>query len=77
MMSIKEMVIKEFNKLAKSKKVKEDDNIKDLEIDSLDFAELIINAEEKFEIQLPDSELANLVTVNDVILLIEKTKNTI
>ncbi|EGS28884.1 acyl carrier protein (ACP) [Mycoplasmopsis anatis 1340] len=71
------MVIKEFNKLAKSKKVKEDDNIKDLEIDSLDFAELIINAEEKFEIQLPDSELANLVTVNDVILLIEKTKNTI
>ncbi|WP_040544581.1 phosphopantetheine-binding protein [Mycoplasmopsis anatis] len=76
-MSIKEMVIKEFNKLAKSKKVKEDDNIKDLEIDSLDFAELIINAEEKFEIQLPDSELANLVTVNDVILLIEKTKNTI
>ncbi|WP_225247437.1 phosphopantetheine-binding protein [Mycoplasmopsis anatis] len=76
-MSIKEMVIKEFNKLAKSKKVKEDDNIKDLEIDSLDFAELIINAEEKFEIQLPDSELTNLVTVNDVILLIEKTKNTI
>ncbi|MBW0594391.1 acyl carrier protein [Mycoplasmopsis anatis] len=71
------MVIKEFNKLAKSKKVKEDDNIKDLEIDSLDFAELIINAEEKFEIQLPDSELTNLVTVNDVILLIEKTKNTI
>ncbi|QDY87323.1 acyl carrier protein [Mycoplasma anserisalpingitidis] len=71
------MVIKEFNKLAKSKKVKESDNIKDLEIDSLDFAELIINAEDMFEIQLPDSELTNLVTVNDVILLIEKTKNTI
>ncbi|WP_226364036.1 phosphopantetheine-binding protein [Mycoplasma anserisalpingitidis] len=76
-MSIKEIVIKEFNKLAKSKKVKESDNIKDLEIDSLDFAELIINAEDMFEIQLPDSELTNLVTVNDVILLIEKTKNTI
>lgn len=76
-MSIKEIVIKEFNKLTKSKKVKESDNIKDLEIDSLDFAELIINAEEMFEIQLPDSELTNLVTVNDVILLIEKTKNTI
>lgn len=76
-MSIKEIVIKEFNKLAKSKKVKESDNIKDLEIDSLDFAELIINTEDMFEIQLPDSELTNLVTVNDVILLIEKTKNTI
>ncbi|QDY88773.1 acyl carrier protein [Mycoplasma anserisalpingitidis] len=71
------MVIKEFNKLSKSKKVKESDNIKDLEIDSLDFAELIINAEDMFEIHLPDSELTNLVTVNDVILLIEKTKNTI
>lgn len=44
----------------------------DLKIDSLDAVELVMSIEEKYGIKIPDEELANMKTVADVIVTIEK-----
>ena len=41
--------------------------IEDLAADSLDVVELIMSIEEKFEIEIPDSDAEKIVTVKDVI----------
>ncbi|ATO31037.1 acyl carrier protein [Mycoplasmopsis bovirhinis] len=64
------MLIAKFESLAK-KKVSESDLIKDLKIDSLDLAELIMEAEEKFNISISDQELISLTTVKSIIELIK------
>ncbi|MCR5112651.1 MAG: acyl carrier protein [Acholeplasmatales bacterium] len=46
----------------------------DLGIDSLDSVEMVLELENEFDIQIEDEEVANLVTVGDVMNLIsEKT----
>ena len=50
--------------------------VSDLHIDSLDRVEMIMVIEEKFGIEIPDSEIEKLQTVGDVIKFIkEKTEN--
>lgn len=41
--------------------------IEDLSADSLDVVELIMTLEEKFEIEIPDSDAEKITTVKDVI----------
>ncbi|VEU63564.1 phosphopantetheine-binding protein [Mycoplasmopsis bovirhinis] len=69
-MNIEQMLIAKFEILTK-KKVSESDLIKDLKIDSLDLAELIMEAEEKFNISISDQELISLTTVKSIIELIK------
>ncbi|WP_426461162.1 phosphopantetheine-binding protein [Mycoplasma hafezii] len=70
-METKEVILAEISKLAK-KKVNEDDFISDLNIDSLDLAMLVFQAEEKFNVRVPDEQLTKVQTVKDVILLFDK-----
>jgi acyl carrier protein len=44
----------------------------DLDLDSLDTVELTLGLEEKFGIEIPDTELEDVTTVNDAIDLIEQ-----
>ncbi len=44
----------------------------DLGLDSLDTVELTLGLEERFNIEIPDSELEDLETVGDAVGLIEK-----
>lgn len=44
----------------------------DLGLDSLDTVEMTVGLEERFEIEIPDSELEGVQTVNDAVELIEK-----
>lgn len=44
----------------------------DLDLDSLDTVELTLGLEERFGIEIPDSELEGVTTVNDAIDLIER-----
>jgi len=44
----------------------------DLEIDSLTMVEVVVAAEEKFGIRIPDSEVESLVTVGDAVAYITK-----
>ena len=46
----------------------------DLELDSLDLVELIMSAEEEFGIEIPDEDVMNFKTVNDIVNYIEEHK---
>ena len=46
----------------------------DLEFDSLDSVELIMSAEEEFGIEIPDEDVMNFKTVNDIVNYIEEHK---
>lgn len=39
----------------------------DLDIDSISLTTIVVNAEEKFDVKIPDEEVANLVTVGDAV----------
>lgn len=45
--------------------------VDDLGADSLDLVELVMTMEEEFDIEIPDEEAENLVTVEDAIKYIE------
>ena len=42
----------------------------DLDIDSLSMMTIVVNAEEKFGVQIPDEEVKNLTTVGDAVSFI-------
>lgn len=46
--------------------------VKDLGIDSLDYAELVMEFETAFNIRIPDNEAEKLVTVRDAVAYIQK-----
>ena len=46
----------------------------DLELDSLDSVELIMSAEEEFGIEIPDEDVMNFKTVNDIVNYIDEHK---
>jgi acyl carrier protein len=44
----------------------------DLDVDSLSMVEIVVAAEEKFGVTIPDDEVKNLKTVGDAVSYIEK-----
>jgi acyl carrier protein len=44
----------------------------DLDVDSLSMVEVVVAAEERFGVKIPDDEVQNLKTVGDAISYIEK-----
>jgi acyl carrier protein len=44
----------------------------DLDVDSLSMVEVVVAAEERFEVKIPDDEVQNLKTVGDAVTFIEK-----
>lgn len=51
--------------------------IEDLGADSLDVVELIMALEEKFEVEIPDSDAEKLIKIEDVVNYIENLKNNL
>ena len=48
--------------------IKEDSNlIKDLEIDSLDLVDLVVEFENKYNFQIPDQDVKEIQTVKDIV----------
>ena len=45
----------------------------DLDVDSLSMVEVVVAAEEKFGVKIPDDEVQNLKTVGDAVSYIEET----
>jgi len=46
----------------------------DLDIDSISMMTIVVNAEEKFDVKIPDEEVKNLVTVGDAVSFIVKAQ---
>lgn len=44
----------------------------DLGADSLDLVDLVMSLEDEFELEVPDEELENIRTVDDIVKLIEQ-----
>ena len=42
----------------------------DLDVDSLSMVEVVVAAEEKFDVRIPDDEVKNLATVGDAVTFI-------
>jgi acyl carrier protein len=48
--------------------------IDDLDVDSLSMVEVVVEAEEKFGVTIPDDEVKNLKTVGDAVAYIERAQ---
>ena len=74
--TIKEMICKKFG-VKESEITEEASLIKDLGADSVDFAELIMDIEDKFSIAIPDDEVEKLTTTGSLIDYINRrTENS-
>lgn len=74
---IEEIIKESLNKKGVSQldAISESTNLtKDLGLDSLDGVELIMDLEERFNIQFPDSKTKDLKTIGDIISLIIQIK---
>jgi acyl carrier protein len=70
---VKEILVEE---LGLDEEVKLTDNLKDdLDADSLDLAEVVINLEEAFDIEIPEEDYPKFVTVKDIVEFIDAKKN--
>ena len=49
--------------------------VDDLDVDSLSMVEIVVAAEEKFGVRIPDSEVKNLNTVGDAVSFIEQAQS--
>src|SRR5687768_3802489 len=49
--------------------------VDDLDVDSLSMVEVVVAAEEKFGVSIPDDEVKNLKTVGDAVAFIERAQN--
>ena len=67
---VKEVVVEQLS--CNADEVKEDSKfVEDLGADSLDVVELVMALEEKFDIEIPDSDAEAIATVGDAIKYIE------
>jgi len=46
----------------------------DLDVDSLSMVEVVVAAEERFDVKIPDDEVKNLRTVGDAVAFIERAQ---
>ena len=47
----------------------------DLDVDSLSMVEVVVAAEEKFDVKIPDDEVKNLSTIGDAVAFIERAQS--
>ena len=72
---VKEVIVEQLN-VSPDEVKPESRFVEDLGADSLDVVEMIMALEEKFELEIPDSEAEKIKTVQDVVDYIEKHKNS-
>jgi len=72
---VKEVIVEQLN-VSPDEVKPEAKFVEDLGADSLDVVEMIMALEEKFELEIPDSEAEKIQTVQDVVDYIEKHKNS-
>ncbi|HJA69088.1 MAG TPA: acyl carrier protein [Firmicutes bacterium] len=65
-------VIAEQLSIEESKITPQSSLVDDLKADSLDVAALMLELEERYNVEIPDEELGNLVTVGDIAAYLEK-----
>ena len=70
---VRDVVVEQLNVSPEAVKL-ESKIIEDLGADSLDVVELVMALEEKYDIQIPDTEAEKLISIQNVVDYIEKIK---
>ena len=70
---VREMLAKQLN-LPESKITLESDVVKDLGADSLDVVELLIALEDNYGVSIPEDDIVNVKTVQDIVNMISQLK---
>ncbi|WP_086238942.1 acyl carrier protein [Campylobacter devanensis] len=70
---VKDVVVEQLSVAADAVKM-ESKIIEDLGADSLDVVELVMALEEKFDVEIPDSEAEKLISIADVVNYVEGLK---
>lgn len=70
---VRDVIVEQLNVSPEAVKL-ESKIIEDLGADSLDVVELVMALEEKFDIQIPDTEAEKLISIQNVVDYIEKIK---
>jgi len=65
-------IVEEVAGVAKDDVTVDKSFVDDLDIDSLSMVEIAVQAEDRFEVKIPDAELANLKTVGDAVAYVSK-----
>ena len=68
---VRDMLAKQLNLSADQIKP-ESDVVKDLGADSLDVVELLISLEDDYGISIPEDDIVNVKTVQDIVDMVEK-----
>ncbi len=68
---VRDMLAKQL-KLSADQIKPESDVVKDLGADSLDVVELLISLEDDYGISIPEDDIVNVKTVQDIVDMIEK-----
>ena len=68
--------IEEFAGVPASEVTLEADLADDLNIDSLSMVEIIVSAQDKFSIEIPDKDLKDLKTVQDVVGYVQSAQRS-
>ena len=69
--TVRDMLAKQLN-LKPEKITPQSDVVKDLGADSLDVVELLISLEDDYGISIPEDDIVNVKTVQDIVDMIEK-----
>ena len=67
------VILNEVAGVDQSKVSSEKSFLDDLEVDSLSMVEVVMTAEDKFGVKIPDEEVKNLKTVGDAVNFITKS----
>ena len=70
---VRDVVVEQLSVAADAVKM-ESKIIEDLGADSLDVVELVMALEEKFDVEIPDSEAEKLISIADVVNYVEVLK---
>lgn len=68
---LRDIIVEKFGKDPED--IKLDSTLETLEIDSLDIFDIIFDAEEKFDIKVPNEDVA-ITTIGDVVALIDRIR---
>ena len=72
--SVKEIIAKQFD-LDVSSLTLQTDIAKDVAADSLDVVDLVGTLEEEFNLKIPDSEIQNMKTINDIVTYVSQNQS--
>jgi len=73
-MNYQELIVKELKKHGAKGELSPTSEFKNMGIDSLDLMDMIVQLEEELDISVPDDDLLNLKTIDDLVKLVTELK---